>query len=219
MRRRILPLAVAVIVLGFAVFGLINRFTYTDITSEPGYLEYFQVAEISEEACLFTVSEMREALPQAPVIVRVRPTAEIEYMFSTARQSFVVTELIKGEGLSEGEEIYLISDRWRAIVREGQRFIERGFINFPELDSEYLAFISDEDVPQEGDLPVWKLDNCGLITPLFALEDRDNVIRPISGTSTYVPYSEVSGNEFFAVTQTALDAMLELKHEFIEAYC
>ena len=42
MRRRILPLAVAVIVLGFAVFGLINRFTYTDITSEPGYLECSQ---------------------------------------------------------------------------------------------------------------------------------------------------------------------------------
>ena len=218
MRRRILPLAVSVLVLGFAVFGLVNRFTYTDLTSEPDYLEYFQVAEISEEACLYTLSEMREALPQAPVIVRVRPTAEIEYMFSTARQSFVVTELIKGEGLSEGEEIYLISDRWRAIVREGQRFIERGFINFPELGSEYLAFISDEEVPQEGDLPVWKLYNYGLITPLFAFEDRDNVICPTSGTSTYVPYSEVSGNEFFATTNKALDAITEFKHQLLAEY-
>lgn len=218
MRRRILPLAVSVLVLGFAVFGLVNRFTYTDLTSEPNYLEYFQVAEISEEACLYTLSEMREALPQAPVIVRVRPTAEIEYMFSTARQSFVVTELINGEGLSEGEEIYLISDRWRAIVREGQRFIERGFINFPELGSEYLAFISDEEVPQEGGLPVWKLYNCGLISPLFALEDRDNDICPTSGTSTYVPYSEVSGNEFFATTNKALDAITEFKHQLLAEY-
>ena len=47
---------------------------------------------------------------------------------------------------------------------------------------------------------------------------HDNVIYPVSGESTYVPYKEVSDNEFFAVDTEGLDAFLELKNFLLEKY-
>ena len=44
------------------------------------------------------------------------------------------------------------------------------------------------------------------------------MIYPVSGESTYVPYQEVSNNEFFAVDTEGLDAFLELKNFLMEKY-
>ena len=43
-------------------------------------------------------------------------------------------------------------------------------------------------------------------------------VVPCDGFGTYVPYSQVSSNEFFSTTQEGLERMLELKHSLLEQY-
>lgn len=49
-------------------------------------------------------------------------------------------------------------------------------------------------------------------------EPDDNIIYPVSGDSTYVPYKAVSGNEFFAVDSEGLEAFRELKEFLLQMY-
>lgn len=57
-----------------------------------------------------------------------------------------------------------------------------------------------------------------LLHQYLVMRLHDNVISPVSGESTYVPYKEVSDNEFFAVDTEGLDAFLELKNFLLEKY-
>lgn len=46
---------------------------------------------------------------------------------------------------------------------------------------------------------------------------ENKVIKP-SGETTYVPYTSVKNNEFFACTEAALAAWRDLKTEMLELY-
>ena len=56
-------------------------------------------------------------------------------------------------------------------------------------------------------------------TPIFCYEDFGTMeVVSCDGFGTYVPYSQVSGNEFFSTSQEGLERMLELKHSLLEQY-
>ncbi|MDE7239377.1 MAG: hypothetical protein K2N41_06655, partial [Lachnospiraceae bacterium] len=57
-----------------------------------------------------------------------------------------------------------------------------------------------------------------VIAPVFSYLTHENKIIETDGLSTYVPYCEVTQNEFFAVSQTAMDAFLSLKREMMKRY-
>ena len=72
----------------------------------------------------------------------------------------------------------------------------------------------------DGDRTICFLQESDTATPvpMFCYDDIPNVIVTPDGVSTYVPYSEVSSNEFFVTTQVGLDAMLELKESLLKSY-
>ena len=65
---------------------------------------------------------------------------------------------------------------------------------------------------------VFRLQSGQFIVPVFSYSECENKVYPISGDSTYVPYAEVSNNEFFAVDNEGLNAFLALKAEMINKY-
>ena len=224
MRKRLIKIyccAIALAVIAAAAWGISARGSYTDVTSEAGYLDGFVVAEMSEASCAVACEDMYASLDDSPVIVQVTCTGDIEHLFAASQQSVVVDKVFKGEGLSEGDEIYLTSSRWRVIYRDSYmdslHAIERGFVNILKQDEKYLAFISAKVAESDG-RPVYMLSDVENVAPVFCYEDAQNVIAPVPLGNTYVPYSDVRDNEFFVTSQESLDMILGLKDEFIQKY-
>lgn len=93
-----------------------------------------------------------------------------------------------------------------------------GYVNFMKDGNKYLIFLSGIVGNAEDGTNVLRLQSGQFIAPVFSYKECENITYPISGESTYVPYAEVSNNEFFAVDNEGLNAFLALKAEMINKY-
>lgn len=205
--------------LGISVcIGVYKKPTYTDISQDDSYLESIYVAEIPENYAVSASEELSEKLPQMPVIAKVTAVGAAEHLAGASRQMVRVKTVYKGEGLEEGQLIYLTCDRWSLSLFGEPHSIERGFVNILNTGEDYLIF-ADEQVDGLGEkMPIYSLYDESVIAPVFSFEERSSVIVDVTGLSTYVPYYQVRENEFFAESQEALNAMETLKEKMLEIY-
>ena len=221
--RHIPPLLFLAAVVGFGVHGIQMRQTYTDITAQPQYQDTFTVGEIPEEACFHACQLMPQDLPSFPIIARVTPTSPQVPQFYVSKQKFQVLEVFAGDQLTVGEEIWLLAELWAALPQPQGRYLQTGFVNYPQPGRDYLVFLSREVEVVDGfpELPTYLLggDPRHVITPIFCYEEPEtSIIIEQEGFRTYVSYAEVKSNEFFATTPATMDAMVELKHTMLEQY-
>lgn len=216
--KRILFALTVIVIGGAAAFGMGKRDTYTDITAEEGYQERLQVAELGEELTAYACEEMRKSLPESPVIAKVEITGGYEPLFGAGRQQAKVLTVYAGEGLAEGQELYVCSDFWTVSMYGEPKTLERNFINIMRTGTAYLIFGEEllEDFP-DG-LPAVRLCKAGFIAPVFAYGEFPHVILPVGEEHTYVPYSGVKDNEFFPASQEALALWQGLKADMLAAY-
>ena len=221
MRRKGLVFLTVCIYLAAMAFGIVKRQTYTDLAKQENYLDQVVVAELPEGLANTSCEKMSQILPDSALILRVEATGEIEHLFLVDRQRAVIRQVYAGDGLEEGEEICLFSGRWQLIADEEEQSIQRGFVNIMEVGTEYLVFAESVGEDWKTDISLVKVnagDDEFVIAPVFCYEERQNVITPISGGTTYVPYKDVKDNEFFAASEEALQVMLELKNRMLSLY-
>lgn len=216
--KRILLALTVIAIGGAAAFGIGRRGTYTDIAAEEGYQERLQVAELGEELTACACEEMRRSLPESPVIAKVEITGGYEPLFGAGRQKAKVLTVYAGEGLTEGQEVYVCSEFWTVSLYGEPDSLERNFVNIMRTGTEYLVFGEGLLEDLSDDLPAIALCQDGFIAPVFAYEDFPHVILPVGEEHTYVPYSGVKGNEFFPATQEALGLWQGLKADMLAAY-
>lgn len=218
MKNYILFFLTAGIILAAALFGMIKRRTYTNLQEQENYLEQLQVAELPEEIAENTCTLMRQSLPEANIILRVKVTGEIEHLFGVDRQKVCIQEVYTGSELEEGTEIYLISRHWKLALTGDPHSLERGFVNILSVGSEYLVFAQQVVESLEEGIPIVKLYDDFYLTPVFCYENRINVIFPTTGETTYVPYGKVKNNEFFIESERALQILETFKEELLAMY-
>lgn len=218
MMRRLLLFFPVCVFLAAMVFGIVKRQTYTDLVGQKDYLEQIQVAELSERNAEFACTDMRISLPDSAIILRVEVTGEIEHLYNVDRQKAVIRQVYAGNGPETGEEVYIFSKGWQLSLNGNHDSIERGFVNIMEVGTEYLVFAEDVYEDWKTDIPLVKMYDDFLIVPVFCYEERQNVIMPISGDSTYVSYKDVKDNEFFMTSEEALRKVEELKKQMLALY-
>jgi len=208
---------ITVIVAGFAILGLSKRSSYTNITAEEDFMNDFYVAEIPTSLAANDCLSLKASLPESPVILKVIPVDSPENFFAGRQQKVTITHVYAGDGLKVGDEIYITTYRGQVDMQE--HAIMTGFVNDMKKSEEYLVFLTEPiGISNDKITPVFYLQMGSYINPVFSLAAHDNVIYPVSGDTTYVPYSEVSENEFFATEQEGLDAFLELKEEMLALF-
>lgn len=219
MKQRFLLFLTTGVLLAVMVFGMIKRQTYTDVLKQDDYLEWLEIAELPESMADFTCSRMSREMPMAPIILRVEVTGEIDYKMHAGRQKAVIREIYAGEEPKVGEEIYLYSERWHIILNGYPDSIERGFVNILEVGTEYLVFADEVFEDWETGISVVSVYDGGfVITPVFCYEERQNVVLPTSGDTTYVPYKDVRNNEFFATSEEAMQKIVQMKKQMLSLY-
>lgn len=218
MRRKLLLIFPVCVFLAAMAFGIVKRKTYTDLVKQEHYLEQLLVGEFPERLAENACGAMRQSLPDAAIILRVEVTGGIEHLFGVDRQKAVIRGVYAGDGLKTGEEIYIFSSHWHLALYGKEDSLERGFVNIMEVGTEYLVFAEDVSEDWETDIPLVKVYDDFLITPVFCYEEHQNVIMPVPDDSTYVSYKDVIDNEFFVETKETLQMFEKLKSEMLSLY-
>ncbi|MCI6676518.1 MAG: hypothetical protein MSG78_06430 [Clostridiales bacterium] len=219
--RVIRRIVTVIIIVGICFWGISQKQTYTNLLSEPNALNKFQVAEFPESLMQSASDQFLHILPQSSIIIRAIAVGEKDYLFHTNQQTVFVQQVYQGEGIQSGEKIH-VALRTGFSFRDSfdGKLAELSFVNEMEEGKEYLIFLDKKiDVLRKNDqYDVYYVAD-SLIAPIFGYENRENVVVDVSGNiSTYVPYSLVSGNEFFAATQSALDEFMNIKRQLLERY-
>ena len=216
MKYRFCVTVTVLLVFGFGIFGRGKLATYTNVTADPNFINEFSVAEIPTAFAIQDCEVLKKILPESPIILKVTPVDTPEFFFKGWQQKVRIEHVFSGEGLASGSEIYITYDRWKAYV--ARKEMDLSFVNFMKDGADYLVFLSESIGYTKDGIEVFQLPKDHAIASVFSYAAHDNVIYPVSGESTYVPYKEVSDNEFFAVDTEGLDAFLELKNFLMEKY-
>lgn len=217
--RYLLLILTLCVFLAAMAFGIVKRQTYKDTLKQKDYLDQLFVAELSENLVEMQCSKLPQSLPETPFILRVEAVGEIEHLYNVDRQRVVIREVYAGEGPEAGEEYYLFSGKWHLSLDGYYDSLGRGYVNILEVGTEYLIFAEEVLEDLRGDLPAIKMyDHEFLISPVFCYEERQNVIMPVTGDTTYVSYKDVKNNEFFVTSEKALEMMEELKSKMLSLY-
>ena len=216
MKCRFCVAVTVLLVFGFGIFGRGKLATYTNVTADPNFINEFSVAEIPTAFAIQDCEVLKKILPESPIILKVTPVDTPEFFFKGWQQKVRIEQVFLGENLASGSEIYITFDRWKACV--ARKEMNLSFVNFMKDGADYLVFLSESIGYTKDGIEVFQLPKDHAIASVFSYAAHDNVIYPVSGESTYVPYKEVSDNEFFAVDTEGLDAFLELKNFLIEKY-
>ena len=221
MKNRVYTLIIILAIAAAALFGAYKRQTYTDFSSIPDYMNDFAGAQLPESMVATECEQLKEALPDAPIIIKVHAVEPLENLFRISRQKVQIDEIYKGTDLSVGETIHIIFNRWRLNTTVEPGSVERGFVNVLKENEEYLIFLSEKVEPlYEENAPIYRLVEEGVIAPIFSYEEHENIIAELGEYeySTYVRYEKVKDNEFFAVTEAGMETMLSLKEKMLEQY-
>lgn len=200
-----------------AILGVSKKASYTDITSKANYMDRFYVAEIPTSLAVDDCQILKERLPESPFIIKVTPKAQPENFFSGRRQKVTVEKVYSGNRLNVGDDIYITSNHWK--IYPGEKTLDTGFVNPMKQGSLYLVFLSESVIsPDDPSIPAFRLQSGNHIDALFYCDSCDNLTYPVSGDTTYLPYTKVKNNEFFAVDQKGVDAFLTLKKDMFKLF-
>jgi hypothetical protein len=216
MKYRFIVVSTVILIVGFGMFGRIKLSTYTNVTADFDFTNEFSVAEIPASFAIQDCKDLKETLPESSIILKVTPVQSPEFFFKGWQQKVRVESIFSGEGLTEGSEIYITFDRWK--VHVASKEMDLSFVNYMKNGADYLIFLDRSIGYTKDGTEIFQLPQDHVIAPVFGYATYDNVIYPVTGESTYVPYSAVSENEFFAVDTEGMEAFLELKNYFMQIY-
>ncbi len=218
MRQKLLLFFTVCVFIAVMAFGIVKKQTYTDLARQENYLAQIQVGELPENIAESQCATLYQKLPDSAIIIRVKVTGDIEHLFQVDRQKAVIQEVYVGAGLNQGDEVYIFSRHWQLALDGNPDSLERGFVNIMEVETEYLVFAEDIVEDWESDILSVKLYDDFIIAPVFCYEEHQNVVIPISGGDTYIPYKDVMDNEFFVTSEEALQIMERLKSQMLSLY-
>lgn len=218
MKQRIFLTVILCIFSSCLLFGIIKRQTYPDITSQNNYLDNLQVALLSESLVTVQCEMLEEAIPNVPIIVKVKAIEEIKHSFGISQQKVKILNVFKGNELQKDMELNVYSDRWQLSLSVEPKSLERGFVNIMEVGEEYLLFLDKQVKNLSDSTLVYRLCDDTFIAPVFGYKDRETAIAKTGETHTYVSYANVKNNEFFCDTELGHTIWKELKMKLFELY-
>lgn len=220
MRRRIIIIVTAAVFCLSAVFGMVKRTTYTDITAQDNYMDSLQTGVLPEEMAVSCCAALPDVLSQAPIVIKAKVTGGLEQLFYNTRQKIQVEKAFKGSEIQEGSEIYVFSTHGSLSLKVEPASIECGFVNIMDEGEEYLIFLSGRVLDSKEGIPMYEMYWGPIITPVFGYKDKEE--KPVKYNAesehTYVPYREVKENEFFCDSENGYKAWRELKEKMLQEY-
>lgn len=173
---------------------------------------------LSDEACSTAAQEMVEQLPDSSIIARVEATSSSMSHDGAMVQRFYVVDVYAGEGLQNGDLIWLTSSHWSLPESPTSDTLQTGYVNLPQNNWEYLVFLQGpaEEFQSIYDQPVYQLrDDLTLASILCCTDWNDEVEE---GQGDTMLYNEARWHEFCTQTQQGMDTLMKAKHQVIAQF-
>lgn len=211
--------------IGAGVFWAIHQRSAptADAQDGPTALELEDLTPLSvpllpDEACSTAAQEMVEQLPDSPIIARVEATSSSMSHDGAMVQRFYVVDVYAGEGLQNGDLIWLTSSQWNLPESPTSGHLQTGYVNLPQNNWEYLVFLqgpADEFQPIY-EQPVYQLRDDLTLAPILCCTDWNAEVE--EGQGDTILYKEARWHEFCTQTQQGMDTLMEAKHQVIAQF-
>ncbi len=217
MRIGIEKILVLLLTLMGLILGIYSKSTYTNIMEEEDILDSFETAELAGD----WLSANEEILADQEYAIKCRVISGPTYSFRTFTYKVEVLEVFKGSDLNVGDEINIWRGSWS--VRASEKRIDLGYINTLSTEKEYMVFLSERlDIPEEKYGVVYAMSGDIIGAPIFCYDDDfERVCAPLSTEEdygSYVSYSLIKNNEFFASNETIMQSAYEYKYRVMSTY-
>lgn len=235
MKFRIAIIIFGMLFLGAAVFGLVNRRSYTDLNKDASRVGEAVVRIYDDETLMEILDKWWNGIPEdkeheipamaglfeAPEIAAVRCEEGEVFRYRTVTQKVSVQKVFQGERITEGEELELtvggvgLHDSYEPEV-EGLYGIGGG-VNFMIPGKTYLVFLDRDENAAHND-KTWGFFR-GWIHPQFCYDEiRTTPVTPISPGSIWSRYQDCRENEFFLTSAEAVSRMADFKRSVLLKY-
>lgn len=204
------------------VFGLIAKSNYIDINDEENPMDKFVVGLIPDSILDIQLEHLENNLPESNIIIAVRCMEKSTFRFSCTTQKVEVVKVFKGD-VSIGE-IIDVARNGSCIFFDKENYvnglpaINLNFVNEMKPNEMYLVFL-DRKIQTYNDENIYIQSMDFLISPIFCYSEIHNeVCVSETNLSDSAAYKNVKNNEFFLMSETAIDNMEKLKKSLLQKY-
>ena len=203
--------------------GLRTKRTYIDFNQQKRPLDQFLIGLLPEELVDVELNMMKQEVPleKSNYILAVICEGSTIFRYDNLSQPVKVKKVFQGEGVNVGDEIEISRNGSCLYLNENivpdnpGIAINLNFVNEMEVEKTYLVFLKNKvkgtDIYVDSDeyflAPCFCYDNIGN-TPISSISKEGNFAR----------YAEVSQNEFFCTSQSAIQKLVEYKEFLLEKY-
>ena len=226
MKGKLIGLVSGLLLLGCALFGIIEKQTYTHYVKEAEPLAHFEVVIFSEDdyPCSELLTDDDEYIEsifdESEFVFKGKAIGDLQLEFNETSQLFQVEKVFRGEKLEEGEIIRIL---YAPIVfPEGQSpILSLNYTNIAKDGDEYLIFTDAFEGEMNSDQDGRRVfrTTTKTINPIYAYHPGDS--RPMSEMGYdkgVVFYGDVKDNEYFAATPKALEALNRHREKMIQKF-
>lgn len=234
MRLKIIAILTGALILGAGTVGIIARTGYKDFNKDEKALDRFLVAimydELIDRELYFYENgdeeSGRKALSEAGAVLAVSCEETSVFRYRSLIQKVSVKKVFKGEGIAEGEKIYL-TNRDAGIYYNDKENASEALVGIFDANisfasemipgKTYLVFL-EREVETETDQEIW-LYHYGFMALRFCYEEIENhVCTPIFDSYHGAFYGDIKENEFFLESEESIQKMAVLKEKLLRQY-
>lgn len=203
--------------------GLSVKRTYLDFNQQKRPLDQFMIGLLSEDLVDVELNVMKQEMPleKSNYILAVVCEGSTIFRYDNLSQCVKVKKVLQGEGINVGDEIeisrsgsciYLDEDI--VLDNEGMA-VNLNFVNEMKVDKTYLVFLKNK----VKDTDIYVDSDEYFLAPCFCYDNISNIpVTSISKEGDFARYAEVSQNEFFCTSQSAIQKLVEYKETLLEKY-
>jgi len=227
MKIRFIIVITSILFVISAAAGLSFRNRYKDYNVQENPLNQFEVGLISDDVLDVVVDDMENKVDSVGYIIAVRCEEKPLFRYNCFTERVSVVQSFKGD-LHPGDivdvgrfgsDIYMDSEWFRYYKMP---FINTGFANVMEPGETYLVFLERILKTGTGEM-IGVTPEC-LTAMIFCYEDLKNI--PLENTTTAPPeylmtatqYTLAKNNEFFLMSEAAIEKVNQFKHDLLNRY-
>lgn len=200
------------------IYGLHEKKSHRDLNAEISPIENFYVALLPDGLLTNQLRIMDETLDNSHYILEVVCMEEMNYKFSCATQQVEVKKVFKGDGIQIGDKIDLLKIDSIFFDFMSGPAINMGFVNEMKTGESYLVFL-DKKIETYDDMHLYLKNDDYFLAPVFSYTDSKQSFHNSDDTETNsVLYSTVKDDEFFLMSQQAVDEIKTFKEALFLKY-
>lgn len=211
------------IIVVMSAAGLYFKSSYLDYNNEDSPLENFMVGVMSEELLDVQLNRYDRELDSSNYIIAVKCQEKSFFRHSCTTQKVKVEHVFKGNDLKAGDVIEIAKNDSEIFNSEemkidGRACINMGFVNEMKPGNTYLIFL-DKKIDTHDDKTVIYITKDYIMSPIFCYQNIANKsCNVISEDNSSAYYGDVKDNEFFLISENAIDKMTEYKEKILDKY-